>query len=471
MAQQKIFAGGRVRAGRQRQGLTQRELAGQLEISVSYLNQIENNQRPLTAPLMLALSEKFGLDLSELLSDRADRLLADLREATADPVFGDTAPGLIELKSLATGAPDTARALLRLYEAWRKSGERLASVDAAMAGAPAGGLQTTYEEVRDFFHYADNYIDRLDTAAEALAEQIGAALHGRIERLAAHIESRHGIAVTFEELERPEALRRYDRERGVIGLNARLAPATLYFQLAAQLALIAEAEPIEAIIAAARFKTREAEAICRLGLANYYAGALQMPYGAFLAAAGETAYDIEQLGFRFGASLEQVGHRLSTMQRPKARGVPFFFARVDAAGTITKRHSATPLQFPRFGGACPLWNVHRAFEEHGRIGRQLAETPDGNRYLCLAWSEEKRTGGFRGPVRRYAYALGCEIAHAGKLTYAADLDLNRPAAYDPIGISCRICPRSDCLQRSVPPLDARLEIDVDRRDVVPYRLG
>ena len=471
MAQRKIFAGGRVRTARNKLGLTQRELARQLEISVSYLNQIENNQRPLTAPLMLTLSERFGLDLTQLLSEGADRLLADLREVLADPLFGEAAPGLIELKSLASSTPDSARAVLRLYEAYRKVNERLAGVDAAMANTPGGGSQTTYEEVRDFFHYANNYIDPLDVAAERLAAELGPALHGRLERLAEHMARAHRVTVVFEEPEHPEMLRRYDRETRTVTLNARLSASTLYFQLGAQLALIAEAAAIEAVVAGAQFKTREAADICRLGLANYFAGALQMPYGAFLAAADASAYDVEQLAFAFGASMEQVGHRLSTMQRPKARGVPFFFARVDAAGTITKRHSATPLQFPRFGGACPLWNVHRAFEEHGRIMRQLAETPDGNRYLCLAWSEEKRIGGFRGPVRRYAYALGCEITHAPKLVYAADMDLSRPASFEPIGISCRICPRTDCIQRSVPPLDARLEIDVDRRAVVPYRLG
>lgn len=471
MAQRKVFAGGKVRAARQRQALTQRELAAQLDISISYLNQIENNQRPLTASLMLLLSEKLRLDLAELGSDKPDRLLADLREVVADPLFGDAAPGLIELKSLAATAPDTAHAVLRLYDAYRKATERLASADAAMAGTPSGGLQTSYEDVRDFFHYAGNYIDRLDVAAETLAADLGPALHGRLERLAAWFESRHGIATVFEEPAEPDFVRRFDRTTRLLTLNAQLPPATLFFQLATQLALVAEADTIEAIVAGAGFKTREAADICRLGLANYYAGALQMPYGAFLATADREGYDLEQLAYGFGASLEQVGHRLSTMQRPMARGVPFFFARVDAAGTITKRHSATPLQFPRFGGACPLWNVHRAFEAHGRIMRQLAETPDGHRYLCLAWSEEKRTGGFRGPVRRYAYALGCEIGHAGKLTYAADLDLGRDAVFEPIGISCRICPRSDCVQRSVPPLDGRLDIDLDRRAVVPYRLG
>lgn len=468
MADRKIFAGARVRAARTKVGLTQRELARRLEISVSYLNQIENNQRPLTASLMLTLAENFGLDLTELTSEGADRVLADLREAMADPLFGEAAPGLIELKSVAASAPDTARAMLRLYEAYRKANERLMGADAAMVGGP--GLQTSYEEVRDFFHYANNYIDSLDIAAESLAGAIGLALHGRLERLANYLTTRHRISVVFEEPNSPDQLRRFERASRTIVLNGRLAPATQYFQLAVQLALIEQAGLIDEIVGGAEFKTQQAADICRLGLANYFAGALQMPYGAFLAAADRTGYDVEELAFEFGASMEQVGHRLSTMQRPKARGVPFFFARVDAAGTITKRHSATPLQFPRFGGACPLWNVHRVFGEHnGRIARQLAETPDGNRYLCLAWSEEKHTGGFRGPVRRYAYALGCEIAHAGKLTYAADIDLER--GFEPIGISCRICPRTNCIQRSVPPMDARLEIDVDRREVVPYRLG
>jgi predicted transcriptional regulator len=195
-----------------------------------------------------------------------------------------------------------------------------------------------------------------------------------------------------------------------------------------------------------------------------------MPYGAFLKAADAHRYDIEELGQVFGASLEQVAHRLSTMQRPRERGIPFFFARVDAAGTITKRHSATALQFARFGGACPLWNVHRAFEEHGRIIRQLAETPDGNRYLWLAWSSAKRSGGWQAPARRYAYALGCDISHAGRLVYGADLDLAK-AVFDPIGVSCRICERRSCTQRSVPPLTSNISVSADRRLVVPYEIG
>ncbi len=215
----------------------------------------------------------------------------------------------------------------------------------------------------------------------------------------------------------------------------------------------------------------EARDIARIGLANYFAGAALLPYDRFLETAMETRHDLEALALRFGASIEQVAHRLSTMQRQGAKGIPFFFVRVDQAGTITKRHSATRLQFARFGGACPLWNVHRAFETPGRFLRQLAETPDGVRYLCLARDVSKPGGSFRAPVRRYAIGLGCEIEFAGQVVYADGLDTGNAAAFEPIGISCRICERRDCHQRSVPPLEQSLTVDPDRRGVLPYRIG
>ena len=214
-----------------------------------------------------------------------------------------------------------------------------------------------------------------------------------------------------------------------------------------------------------------ARSIAKIGLANYFAGAALLPYTPFLAAAQETRHDLEELADRFGASIEQVAHRLSTLQRPGAKGIPFFFVRVDQAGTITKRHSSTRLQFARFGGACPLWNVHRAFESPQRIIRQRAETPDGKRYLCLAWANEKRAGGFRQPTRRYAYALGCEIDHASQLVYSDDLDIGKEAAFDPIGVSCRTCERRNCTQRSVPPIAAEISITPDDRNVVPYEIN
>lgn len=470
MAARKVFAGARLRALRSQHRLTQAELAGRLDISPSYVNQLESNQRPLTASVMLALADGFNLDLSELMTDASDRLVADLREAMADPVFGEGAPSLQELKTVATTAPDMARAMLGLYESYRKSNERLASVDAALSQNPQTGLPTAYEEVRDFFHYADNYIDPLDRAAEALAGELGEFGPDRLRRLILYSAEMHNLRVVLTPPASEGAMSQFDRANRDLWINSRLEPASQFFQIAAVLAGLEQATLLESLLEDASFKTPEARAIARMGLTNYFAGALQMPYGAFLRASEAYRHDIEELGHVFGASLEQVAHRLSTMQRPRERGVPFFFARVDAAGTITKRHSATALQFARFGGACPLWNVHRAFEAQGRIIRQLAETPDGKRYLCLAWSGEKRWGGYNGVTRRYAYALGCEVAHAHRLVYGQDVDPAR-AAFDPIGISCRICERRACPQRSVPPLAASITVPQDRRSIVPYEIG
>ena len=255
-----------------------------------------------------------------------------------------------------------------------------------------------------------------------------------------------------------------------MSISSRAANETQTFQILLQLALITQDGLLEATLDLARFQTEEARGIAKLGLANYYAGAALMPYDKFLSAAKEHRHDLEILSHRFGASIEQVAHRLSTLQRPGHKGIPFFFVRVDQAGTITKRHSATRLQFARFGGACPLWNVHRAFETPGRFLRQLAETPDGVKYFCLARDVSKPGGSFGAPVRRFAIGLGCEVAHADALVYADGMDISARGSVEPIGISCRICERANCHQRSVPPLERRLRIDKNARGTLPYEV-
>lgn len=315
--------------------------------------------------------------------------------------------------------------------------------------------------MRDFFHYRDNYIDAVDRAAERFA--LSAADPVEAARTAL---STRGITLAFADA---AALRTYESGAKTLTLSSRVASATQRFQLLHQVALLTQNDLLEATLDLARFQSDTARAIAKIGMANYWAGAALLPYRPFLTAAQEMRHDLERLADRFGASIEQVAHRLSTLQRPGAKGIPFFFVRVDQAGTITKRHSATRLQFARFGGACPLWNVHAAFETPGRFLRQLAETPDGVRYLCLAREVSKPGGSFHAKVRRFAIGLGCEVSHASALVYADNLDLSR--GFEPIGISCRICERPDCHQRSVPPLERRLRADPDRRGLLPYEIG
>ncbi|MDF1853954.1 helix-turn-helix transcriptional regulator [Pseudooceanicola sp.] len=463
---QKLYAGAKLRETRQRLGLTQKDFAAKLGVSLPYLNQMENNNRPVSTTVVLALANEFGFDVTELSIGDSERLVSDMREAMADPVLAEHTPPLADLRLTASNAPALARAFLHLHQAYRQTHERLASLDEALGRDDVRTQASPWEEVRDFFHYCDNYIDAVDRAAEHFAQPLRGKDTIRVRAMSEL--DQHNVKVQFADT---ETLRQFDRDTGRLTLSLRAAPQTQTFQLLLQVALLTQDALLEATLDLARFHSAAARAIAKIGLANYFAGAALMPYGAFQAAAIEARHDLEVLATRFGASIEQVAHRLSTLQRPGAKGVPFFFVRVDQAGTITKRHSATRLQFARFGGACPLWNVHRAFETPGRFLRQLAETPDGVRYISLARDVSKSGGAFGAPTRRFAIALGCEVAHADQLVYADDLDLTRPRAFEPIGISCRICEREKCHQRAVPPLERRLVIDPDSRGVLPYVVG
>ena len=465
MAVQKIYAGTSLRETRARSGLTQRHFAERLGISLPYLSQMENNHRPISAGVLLRLAQEFGVDLTTLAAGDAERMVIDMQEALADPIF-DAAPPLNDLRLAATNAPVLARAFLDLYRAHRQGQERLAALDEAIGAAGQNALSTPWEEVRDFFHYCDNYIDAVDRAAERFACPGGERADPWSVGVAALAES--GIRVRLVELSANAVFRRNGNE---LQVNAAAEAPTRIFQLLHLVALERQSDLLEATLDLARFRNPTAREIARVGMANYFAGAALMPYRAFLSAAQAERHDLERLAHLFGASLEQVAHRLSTMQRPGAKGVPFFFVRVDQAGTITKRHSATRLQFARFGGACPLWNVHRAFEQPRQFLRQLAETPDGVRYLLLSRDVSKPAGAFKAPVRRFAIGLGCEIGHADTVIYGDGLDLTRPRAFEPIGISCRICPRPDCHQRSVPPIDRPLRIPIDRNGPLPYEIA
>ncbi len=463
MAPQKLYAGAKLRELRGRIGLTQKGFAEKLGVSLPYLNQMENNNRPVSTTVVLALAQEFGFDVTELQSGDEARLVGDMREALADPIFSSPAPALADLRLAASNAPALARAFLDLHRAYRQTHERLASLDEALGREDSRLQPSPWEEVRDFFHYCDNYIDAVDRTAERFAR----AAEGDIDTAARRALEASGVRVV---LSSDDHIRHYVPETRTLALAANAAPATQRFQLLLQVALLREDKLLEATLDLARFQSPQARSIAKVGLANYFAGAALMPYGAFLKAAQGFRHDLERLADRFGASLEQVAHRLSTMQRPGAKGIPFFFVRVDPAGTITKRHSATTLQFARFGGACPLWNVHGAFETPGRWLRQLAETPDGVRYFCLARDVSKPGGAWGVPTRRYAIGLGCEVKHAGALVYADHLLTEDPAAFEPIGISCRICERKRCPHRSVPPLERALRVDPNARGMLPYQV-
>lgn len=456
-APKRLFAGAKARALRGRLGLSQSAMAARVGLSVSYLSQLESDDRPMTDAVLAAFARAFPDDWAEIGADDHAALVARAAAAASDP----TVPGALAEETLLRGVarqPLLAERLAAVHEAYRRSQDQLRSLDDALDRGSGGGAPFPWDEVREWFHDAGNYVDPIDRAAERLAGEIGA--EGIEARLA-----EHGVALA------PAAgtdLRAFDPATRQLAIDRSIPPESRLFQTAHQLMRLELAGMIADIAGGAGLHSRESVQLLSVGLANYAAGAFLMPYAAFRAEARRLRHDIDALRQMFGVSFEQACHRLSTLQRPGAAGIPFFFCRVDMAGNITKRHSATRLQFARFGGACPLWMVHEAVAIPDRILVQLAETPDGVRYVSMAKGLVKPSGSYARPSRRYAVALGCEAVHAVDFVYADQLDLSGAGSATPIGVSCRICPREQCEQRAFPPAGRALSIDPDRRAVVPY---
>ncbi|MGB8181856.1 MAG: short-chain fatty acyl-CoA regulator family protein, partial [Stellaceae bacterium] len=380
MAARKTFLGQKIRRLRQERGLSQQQMAAELGISASYLNLIEHDERPVTVSLLLKLGEKYGVDLNTLTDDAERQLAAALREVFADAGLRDSGVNSDEIARLVGAAPRAAHAIADLYRALRAARDDAQAINLNLAEGRTRRVVLPTEEARDFFEARRNHFAALETAAETLLPAAGGDFGRTLgERLAQH----HGVTVEIAAIASMNGgLRRFDPRTRRLELSEALPLASRNFHLAYQLGLLEAREPIGEAIRAAKLSAPESEMLCRIGLANYFAGAVLMPYAAFLAAAQAERYDIERLMNRFGVSFEQAAHRLSTLNRTGAAGIPFFFARADIAGNVSKRFSAAGFHFSRYGGACPRFVVHEAFATPGLIRRQIARLPDGATFFC-----------------------------------------------------------------------------------------
>jgi len=465
----KTYAGARLRRLREERGLSQAALARALDLSPSYLNQLEHDARPLTVPVLLRLTEELGVEAGYFAPSDTARLAAELREAmAAELVAGRLTAG--DLDDLAARLPGVGRVLLDLRRTGRDAAEQLA-VLAGDRGLPeADTARTPHEEVREFFYRRTNYLHQLDLAAEQLAAEIGLRRGAVAEALADRLDEGHGVRIASGE-DTGDRLHRYDADTRVLHLSARLRPGRQAFRMATELAYLEHDPLLSELAGEDNPEGSTAWSLTRIGLANYFAAALILPYAAFHAEAERSRYDIEHLADHFGVGYETVCHRLSTLQRPRLRGVPFSFVRVDRAGNVSKRQSATPFHFSRTGGTCPLWNVYEAFTAPGRVHVQVAAMPDGRRYLWTARTVTRSPGGWGRPGKSFAIGLGCELRHARRLVYSAGLDLADEGAVTPIGLGCKVCDRPACPQRSAPPLGRPLAVRERGSDFVPYTVA
>ncbi|MET0620221.1 MAG: short-chain fatty acyl-CoA regulator family protein [Thermoanaerobaculia bacterium] len=458
--------GPKIRALRRRHGLRQVDLAQRLGISASYLNLIEHDQRALTAPLLLKLAELYPLDLKSFAPEGHARLIADLHEVFGDTLFEAQDVTTTDLRETASNEP-VSRAIVKLYHAYRDALESIQAVASKVSdGGDLTGIDPARlpsEEVSDVLQENQNHFPALEEVAERLAEQ------AELERPNAYpgllrLLAEDGISVELAPHPAARtAMRYYDPAGRRVHLSEMLTGYARNFQLAHQIGLLRLKREFDRIVEKSRLTTPDSLTLCRVALANYFAAALLMPYRAFLESARMFRYDIELLERRFGVSFEQVCHRLTTLRRPGEEGVPFHFIRVDIAGNISKRYSASGIRFARFSGLCPRWNVHAAFMTPGMVRTQVSRMVDGTTYLCVARTVRQSLGGFGAAHPLHAISLGCEVSHAKHLVYGDSVDVHNPNVAVPIGITCRLCERMDCEQRAFPPMHRKLGIDENLR--------
>lgn len=470
-SERRLYVGPSLRRFRRDRGLTQTEVAVDLGVSASYIALLERNQRPLTAELLVRLAQTYQVDVATLAGQGGPDDLARLQGALKDPMFADIDIGGLEAGDVAANFPGITDAFLRLHAAYREDQLALADraaeppIDGSGAGLVSGSLAQAPDPVaesRRFLTTRRNSFPALDDAAERLAQAVRE--HDGLTR---YIAARHGLRVRrLPPSVMVGSTRRLDRHRREIVLDDELDAASQSFQLALQLAYLELGDVIDAALAGAVFATESGERLARRALASYAAAAILMPYSAFARTVEARRYDLEALGRQFGASFEQVAHRLTTLQKPGEAGVPFFFIRVDEAGNVSKRLDGAGFPFARHGGGCPLWSVHQAFRRPRQILTQWLELPDGQRFFSIARTVTAGGGGYGRPRVDRAIALGCAAEHAGRLIYAEDAP---PAsAATPIGVTCRLCQRSECTARSAPPIGRQILQDDIRATSAPF---
>lgn len=458
MAKQGILAGPRVKRLRRDSGLTQQAMAEMLGISDSYLALIEGNRRPLTAGLILKLAELFDFDIRSLSQEEPGGGAAAMRRRLSDPLFADLSIDRAELEAWIDNAPGGAEAFARLFDHWRGGG---GSGGTDQAPSPVTAARREIERWRN--HFAD-----LDAQAEELADELRIGAGDLYGAIAERLRVRHQLTIRILPFDvMPDRLRRLDLHARQLQLSELLDPAARTFQAAFQLAQIEAKAGIDGLVAGGAFGDRPAERLYRRHVTSYFAAALMMPYGRFLRACETTGYDIQLLQRRFGAGFEQVAHRLTTLQRVGARGLPFFMLRIDRAGQLSKGYAgASGSALIDAVHRCPLWAIHQGFERPGRLVRQLAELEDGSRWFTIARSVRHHGGAAGVPAAEHVVALGLAAEHAATLALARGIDLAGPA--EPIGLGCTQCQRADCVQRAAPPVGRALTINERERGLAPF---
>ena len=470
-----INLGPRLKKQRIDKGFSQAKLSKSIGISPSYLNLIENGKRKIPISLLIKAADELELSIKDFSEESNKRLLSDVMDVLSNEIFDDLKITNHDTSNFIGSNPNIAKALLTINDTFKSFKEdmqnRLEIMDVT-SGDINKPTRLPVELVSDILQENKNYFHDLEISSEKLREEIGLEIGPNIgsgSKLTKFLETKHKIKVKIVTVSEDEKIvKRFDDKSKTFYLSEMLTYTSRNFHLASQVAYLEASDIIEKVIQKNNVESEEVVPLLKLSLLNYYAAAFMMPYDDFLKSAKLHRYDVEILMHHYACSFEQVTHRLTNLQRPGNEGVPFHFLKTDIAGNVSKRFSLSGIHIPRHGGSCPRWNVYTAFLSPGKIHPQISKMPDGKVYFCIARAFEKGVEKHGMPKSFVSIGLGCDMKYAKDLVYSEGIDLTNKKLQMPIGVSCRICPRTECQQRAFPPIDKELRLDIKYRGTSPY---
>ena len=461
-----------IRRLRRGQSLTQRDLANKLDISVAYINLIENNRRSITVPILLKVAKLFNIELSELTNDYNKQLNSDLMDIFSDNIFEEHELKNNDIKDFCVNSPIVGDAVRTLYDKYLQNKKDLGELADQMISVKqeisdtVGSEKSSADFISDMLQSNNNYFSDIEEISEKETSAIDFDNGNRLRSMINFLEKKFSIKIKFEEENlQNNFVKKYIAEKKILKISNALSRESKEFLIAHQLGLIIGKDSIEAKLEKEGITDNNTLALGKTVLANYFASCLLMPYDKFLKYSKKHRYDIDMLSNRFETSFEQVCHRLTTLQKPGNKGIPFHFMRVDIAGNVSKRFSLSGLKIPRYSVACPRWNVYSAFLNPGKIKVQLSKMLDGKTFVCLARTVSKRIGDYRSPETFFSIGLGFDISHSKDCIYADNLDEKYSV---PTGLSCRTCERENCRQRAFPPIHKNLKFNENVRGLSGY---
>ena len=471
MSQLDVKIGPKIKSFRRQLGLQANKLAEQLGISPSYLNLIESGKRKIDGDLLLKVCEELKIELSDLTNKSDLNLVNDISELLDDQLFEDLDILGPEVKDLVNTNPKIARALIKLGDNYKQKDHEIISKVETLSGKIIDSRKTSFpgEVISDFLQEKKNYFPKLEEFANKIFDKVQLNNRTRYVALCDFLRTEYSINVKDIIPEEGKPFSKiFNKNNKELLLSEYNSLETKKLHAAAQIAQEGAINEINEYLSEFKFPSDEAKRLTKIALLNYCAAAILMPYKLFHSECKKLKYDLELLQNTFSTSFEQVAHRETCLQDPKLPGIPFHMLRVDIAGNISKRFSLSGIEIPRYGGACPRWNVYSAFTRPGVIQAAVSKMSNGKKYVCIAKTVEKGVGRYGRKKSMLSIGLGCEAKYAKDFVYTENLNLNDKKTEIPIGVSCRTCDRLDCSQRAFPPLHKKFDVDINSRGVSVY---